>query len=105
MSVSRLILRCSLSLGDVVMLTAAVRELHRAHPGKYQTDVRTPAPHLWGNNPYLTTIEESEPGVRIIEMQYPLNHQSNTRRYHVLYGYVQFLETQLGVRIPLTEFK
>ena len=43
------------------MVTAAVRELHRADPGKYQTDVRTPAPHLWENNPFLTTIDESEP--------------------------------------------
>ncbi len=36
----RLILKCFLSPGDIVMLTAAVRDLHRAQPGKYQIDVR-----------------------------------------------------------------
>jgi ADP-heptose:LPS heptosyltransferase len=41
--VKRLILRSFQSPGDVLMLTAAVRDLHRAHPGKFQTDVRTSA--------------------------------------------------------------
>jgi ADP-heptose:LPS heptosyltransferase len=43
---NRLILRSFQSPGDVVMLTAAVRDLHRACPGRYQTDVRTPADAL-----------------------------------------------------------
>ena len=40
---SRLILKSFQSPGDIVMLTAAVRDLHAAYPGRFQTDVRTSA--------------------------------------------------------------
>ena len=50
----RLILRCWYSLGDIVLLTAAVRELHRAYPGMFLTDLRTPFDGLWPHNPYVT---------------------------------------------------
>ena len=43
----RLILRSFQSPGDVVMLTAAVRDLHAACPGQFVTDVRTSADALW----------------------------------------------------------
>ena len=46
----KLILRNFQSPGDIVMLTGAVRDLHRAHPGEFQIDVRTscPAPESAG---------------------------------------------------------
>lgn len=50
----KLILSCRLSPGDVVMLTAAVRDLHQRYPGEFVTDVRTASPDLWTHNPYLT---------------------------------------------------
>ncbi len=101
----RLILRCSLSPGDVAMLTAAVRDLHRACPGRFLTDVRTTAGQLWENNPYLTPLDEHDPRVRVIEMQYPLVHQSNTSSYHFIHGYAQYLAQELGVPIPVTDFR
>jgi ADP-heptose:LPS heptosyltransferase len=101
----KLILKCFLSPGDVVMLTAAVRDLHRAYPERFLTDVRTTADQLWENNPYITPLDEDDPEVRIIKMEYPLVHHSNTRPYHFIHGYVQYLEEQLGLRIPVTEFK
>lgn len=100
----RLILSSRQSPGDILMLTAAVRELHRSHPGQFATDVRTPVPELWINNPYLTPLKE-DAGVESIEMHYPLIHQSNQRPYHFLHGYTQFLEDRLNVRLPLTEFR
>lgn len=100
-----LILTCSLSPGDVVMMTAAVRDLHRAHPGRFRTDVRTPAWQLWENNPYLTTLREDDPGVEVIPMEYDLIHQSNEGPYHFIHGYVRHLEDVLGLKIPVTHFK
>ena len=47
----KLILKNFQSPGDIVMLTAAVRDLHRSNPGRFVTDVRTPCGHLWENNP------------------------------------------------------
>lgn len=100
----RLILRSFQSPGDIVMLTAAVRDLHTAAPGQFQTDVRTSAPALWENNPHLTPLREGDAGVQMLDMHYPLIHQSNQRPYHFLHGYVQYLEQQLGLRIPVTRF-
>ena len=101
----RLILRSFQSPGDVLMLTAAVRDLHRAHPGEFQTDVRSSVDALWENNPNITRLRENEPGVQLLEMHYPLIHQSSQRPYHFIHGYVQYLEEQLKVAIPVTRFQ
>lgn len=100
----KLILRSFQSPGDVVMLTAAVRDLHAAHPGRFQTDVRTAADDLWRHNPHLTSLRENEPGVEVLEMHYPLIHQSNQRPFHFLHGFPQYLEQRLGVSVPVTRF-
>ncbi|HEY1068876.1 MAG TPA: hypothetical protein VGE52_22335, partial [Pirellulales bacterium] len=105
MTVRRLILRSFQSPGDVLMLTAAVRDLQRAAPGRFEIDVRTSAPDLWLNNPHLTRLSEGQPGVETLEMHYPLIHQSNQRPYHFLHGYTQDLEQKLGLRIAPTEFR
>jgi hypothetical protein len=101
----KLILRCFLSPGDIVMMTVAVRDLHRGHPGRFLTDIRTPAPQLWEHNPYRTPLDEADPGVRLLDLHYPLIHESNQRPYHFIHGFAQFLERELGVPVPLTEFK
>src|SRR4051794_15739275 len=101
----KLILTCPLSPGDVVMMTAAVRDLHLAHPGEFRTDVRTPAMEIWENNPYLTPLSEDDPGVEVIGMKYELIHESNEGPYHFIHGYARHLEGVLGVRIPVTKFK
>ncbi len=100
----RLILRSFQSPGDVVMLTAAVRDLHRAAPGRFQTDVRTSAPALWENNPHLTPLSETGQDVQTLDMHYPLIHQSNQRPLHFLHGYCLYLEERLGLRVPVTRF-
>ncbi len=104
LSHQKVILRSHLSPGDVLMLTAAVRDLHLAYPGRFQTAVETSASELWDNNP-LVVRERSSGDWRKIEMHYPLINQSNQRPLHFIHGYVQYLESQLGVRIPLTAFK
>lgn len=101
----KLILKTFLSPGDVLMLTAAVRDLHKSHPGKYLTDVRTSADHLWENNPYITPLEEGDEEVEVIECEYPLIHQSNEGQYHFIHGYRKFLEEKLNITIKPTKFK
>jgi ADP-heptose:LPS heptosyltransferase len=100
-----IILKCSLSPGDVVMMTAAVRDLHRSCPGQFVTDVRTTAEGLWEHNPYLTPLDEHDPDVRQLEMHYPLIQHSNEAPYHFIHGYIQYLESQLGVRIQPSAFR
>jgi hypothetical protein len=55
-------------IGDIVMLTAAVRDLHAANPGQFETDVRTAADASWENNPHLRRLNEGTPGVEVLDM-------------------------------------
>jgi ADP-heptose:LPS heptosyltransferase len=100
----KLILRNFQSPGDVLMLTAAVRDLHLTYPGKFQTDVRTPCPALWENNPYLTPLKESDNEVTTIECSYPLIHQSNSSPYHFVHGFRLFLNGALSLDIQPHKF-
>ena len=95
----RLILSSSLSPGDVLMLTAVVRDLHLSCPRVFQTDVRTPCPELWQNSAYLTPIPDDDPDAERIECHYPLIHQSNKLPYHFIHGFRLFLSERLGVEI------
>jgi ADP-heptose:LPS heptosyltransferase len=101
----KLILRTFQSPGDVVMLTAAVRDLHRAYPNSFLTDVRTSCPQLWENNPYLVQLSESDRKVKVIDCQYPLIHKSNQAPYHFLHGYIEFLNERLKLNIKPTDFR
>jgi len=101
----RLVLQCFQSPGDVLMLTAAVRDLHSAYPGQFQTNVRTSADALWDHNPYITPLNESDSGVEVLDMHYPLIHESNTRPLHFIHGFPDYLEKRLGLRIPVTKFR
>ena len=87
----KLILRNFLSAGDIVMLTAAVRDLHRCYPGRFVTDVRTSCADLWIGNPWLTPLKDDEPGVRVIDCHYPIIHKSNQAPWHFLFGFTEFL--------------
>lgn len=101
----KLILQNRQSPGDILMLTAAVRDLHRHYPGRFVTDVRTSAAALWENNPHVTPLDEGAGDVETIECHYPLIHQSNQRPVHFLEAFTSFLNDRLGLSIPLTEMR
>jgi hypothetical protein len=101
----KLILSNHQSPGDIVMLTAAVRDLHKRYPGDFLTDVRTPCSELWENNPYITPLEPNEQGVESVDCQYPLIDRSNQEPWHFLHGFVDFLNRCLDLQIALTDFK
>lgn len=100
----RLILRSFQSPGDILMLTAAVRDLHAAHPQQFLTDVRTSVGPLWENNPYITPLDEGAADVEVLDMHYPLIHEANERPLHFIHGYSLYLEDRLGLRIPVSKF-
>ena len=101
----KLILRNSQSPGDVLMLTAAVRDLHLTYPGEFLTDVRTPCPALWEHNPNITPLEENDPSVETITCEYPLIHSSNTLPYHFVHAFRLFLNERLGLHIRPHAFR
>jgi len=105
MTPRKLILTNFQSPGDIVMLTGAVRDLHRCHPGRFVTDVRTSGADLWAHNPYLTPIADGDPEAETIACEYPLIHRSNQEPWHFLHGFVRFLADRLDVPIDVTAFK
>lgn len=105
MTPRKLILSNQQSPGDIVMLTAAVRDLHASFPGDYVTDVRTPCPDLWLHNPFITPLGDDEPDVEYLPCHYPLIHQSNQRPFHFIHGFIEYLGERLGVRVLPNQFK
>jgi ADP-heptose:LPS heptosyltransferase len=103
--VQKLILRNFQSPGDILMLTAAVRDLHRSHPGEFLTDVRTPFPDLWLFNTYITSLDEADPDVRIVDCHYPLINRCNTTPCHFLHAFPAYLNDVLALRIRVTDFR
>ncbi len=91
--------------GDILMLTAAIRDLHECHPDKFITDVRTSHPELWENNPYLTPLADDDPEVEVIPCHYPLIQHSNERPVHFLQGFTDYIGERLNVRIVPLQFK
>lgn len=101
----KLLLRNRLPPGDVLMLTAAVRDLHRAHPKQFITAVDTACPALWENNPLVVSAGPDWAPDRVIDCGYPLVHDANHRPYHFIHGFIQDLERILGVDIPAGPFR
>ncbi|MBI3858552.1 MAG: ADP-heptose--LPS heptosyltransferase [Planctomycetes bacterium] len=101
----KLILRNFQSPGDLVMLTAAVRDLHESYPRRFRTDVRTSCPALWENNPHLTPLSEKDPDVRVLACDYPLIHKSNEAPVHFIHGFIDFLNRKLDLAIRPTLFQ
>jgi len=101
----KLILKCFLSPGDILMMTAAVRDLHTAYPGKFETDVRTSCQEIWDNNPYITQLDEADPSVDQVNMDYDLVHESNDVPLHFVHGFAKQLEIILGMQVPVREHK
>jgi len=105
MSPEKLIFKNHQAPGDIVMLTAAVRDLHRCYPGRFITDVRTSTPALWENNPHTSPLEEGAADVKTVNCDYPLIHQSNQAPYHFIHGFIHFLNQELHLDIKPTLFK
>ncbi|MEK7675654.1 MAG: glycosyltransferase family 9 protein [Verrucomicrobiota bacterium] len=101
----KLILKNSFSPGDIVMLTAAVRDLHLGYPDQFLTDVRTSCPQLWEHNPYLTPLSDDDPAVEAIDCEYPLINRCNLAPYHCIHGFIEFLNDRLGLNIKPTVFR
>lgn len=94
-----------LSPGDIVMLTAAIRDLHRAYPGRFLTNVRTSCPALWEHNPHITPLNKEDTDVKSMVCHYPLIHRCNDTPYHFIHGFIEYLNEQLGLHIRPTAFK
>ncbi|MDF1815619.1 MAG: hypothetical protein P1V20_25700 [Verrucomicrobiales bacterium] len=100
----KICLQSRLCPGDIVMLTAAVRDLHMSNPGEFETYVNTTASGLWESNPYVKEYRR-QPGITKIDCHYPLIHQSNQKPFHFIHGYSRFLAEKLDVAVEPSAFR
>lgn len=130
--VKKLLLVNRLAPGDILVMTNALRDLHKAYPGKYQTDINTPCDAIFENNPYVTKLEydrnefnlinnkfssissgdmskESRKAwlgdILVVDMHYPLINRSGAVGAHFGEGHRDFLSEILGISIKQTEIK
>lgn len=98
-----LCITCNQAPGDVVMTTAAVRDLKKLKP-ELTIGVDTRYPELWYNNPYITPMNPRDRWVNklTVDYTYYLN-QSNRVPGHFVGAIHKFLGSKLGYEIPLTE--
>lgn len=104
----QLYIRNTLSPGDYIVLSAAVRDLHKNYPGRFQTMVEVPQPAIYANNPYVTHFG-MRPGIRSITASYHKGlwsvHKSNQQPAHFLWGFIGDLNLELKLNIKLTDFR
>lgn len=89
------------------MLTALVRDIALAHPGKFQIGVDTTAGALWDNNPYITdfgpiTDKKKPKGVEYIKATYGRGiRDQKYETIHFLNYFHRDFYHQAKVRVPL----
>ncbi len=113
MSKQRLLLSHRWALGDTVLLTALVRDIHRAYPGVYDVDVITSFKPVWANNPYITRFDDTHPRPRPIEISWGdgirwngyVKTPQGPRMKHILAWYHYDFCRQTGLTVPVTEPK
>src|SRR5262249_1474039 len=89
----RVTLKSGFTLGDVVALTGAVRELHEQHPGAFLTDVDTGAREVWWHNPYVTSHHAPS---EIIDCNKVEIDRDGTRSQHYIGAYLDLINRHLG---------
>ncbi len=97
-----IIIRNTQSPGDLIVLTAALRDLHRAHPGRFRFGVDVSQPAVFTNSPYV--VAGMTQGKQIVA-EYPAVHKSNQRQLHFLWGFIENLNKKLNANAVLTEFR
>lgn len=87
------------ALGDIAMLTVAVRDLVEQHGDKVAVGVQTGAGTIWANNPHITNLDPNDPTVEKIDAGYPSIHRSNSHPVHFVFSFHEFLSEKLGLEI------
>jgi ADP-heptose:LPS heptosyltransferase len=100
----RVFFKNNLSPGDILMLTAAVRDLKLSYPD-IEIAVSTTCPEIWDNNPNIIKMNEKDKDVEVYDIEYPLVHNSNDGQYHFIHGFRKHIEEKLDLKIEPTVFK
>ena len=113
------------SPGDVLVLTAAIRDLKNKFPN-LQITMKTTAPSIWENNPHVEAFSDYKSTPKkekthldtVVDLSdakegegveweacYPLVHRANSSAKHFIHGFKEDLEEKLGLPFDITAFK
>lgn len=103
----KLILANPLAPGDILMSTSAFRDIHKAYPGEYLTDVRCPTgcEQIFENSPYITKLDDADPEAKKIKLDYSEIHNSGWSGRPFAYAHTRDLAKNIGRPIPHTSLK
>ena len=97
----RLLLRHQRAPGDIIVMTALVRDLTIAYPGKYHIGVDTSFKEIWSNNPYIKPMPDKK-GAKIVNLTYgEYIRKAASEKIHFLTSFYKNLKTQTGIDVPL----
>ena len=101
----RLILTHKRAPGDIVVMTALVRDIALTYPDQFEIAVDTTASALWDNNPYVIPLKDIKQAGRVenIKLSYGRGlRDQNHETVHFLAYFHRDFEVQARVRVPLT---
>jgi hypothetical protein len=90
--------------GDILVMTALVRDIVLTYPDQFEISVNTTAGEIWRNNPYtrFTKQDTTQTDVELIRLNYKDTiDQVGSRNKHFLFGFHENFEKQTGIRVPL----
>lgn len=91
-------LQCGFSLGDVVALTGAVREICEQYPGEFLFEPATTYPEVWLHNPNTRRLRGS---VETIECDKVAIDRTGAGGRHYIGAYLDLLNNHLGTTASL----
>lgn len=101
MTLPLLHIRFRFGLGDSVLLTGLVRDIHRAYPGRFRVFADTAYMGLWQHNPRVVTPEKGERR-QVVVLKYGVKQP--TKIHFMRHIYDRF-EQAAKLTVPLTEPK
>lgn len=97
------------ALGDVMLMTALIRDIHRAYPGQYRLSVQSNFRNVWRNNPYVVPKEENPDAKRVdvdwgrsIKTHGYIDWPSGRTPRHILAWYHQTFYENSKILVPVT---
>lgn len=102
-----LVLHHRWALGDTVLLSALVRDIHRAYPGRFSLHVDTAYREIWENNPYCRPLSDGLPSgpATHLTISYAKGMTASNQpgaRIHMLAWYHYDFCRQTGLDVPVT---
>jgi ADP-heptose:LPS heptosyltransferase len=97
----KLLLRHQRAPGDVVVMSALIRDLALSYPGRFHIAVDTSFRELWENNPYVKIMRDKS-GARVVNLTYgEYIRKAGTEKIHFISAFHKDLKKQTGISVPM----